>query len=56
MTFIPADMTPQQRVDRLESLKKKLKARTRPDGSPIKNFEQNVAALKDEIDELESYK
>lgn len=41
-------------MSRLDSLKRKLKARTGPDGKPLPNYAENVAALKAEIARLEN--
>lgn len=39
---------------RLDALRKKLAARTKPDGSALPNFAENVAAIRAEIERLEA--
>lgn len=54
--YVASLMTPEERVERLEKVRRMLAARTDRNGSPLKGFEANVEAIKDEIDELESLK
>ena len=49
------DTAQQRNAARIEHLKRKLKARTGPDGKPHSGYKENVAAIQAEIDRLQAH-